>query len=211
MDIHILKREKKFSGPDKHCPRNVTDLAGSLVTNSRPPGRLQERPIDQTGRSGCRTLERVRHRSALLMMWFQVPCVGVSGAGSNKACSAQPACRFSHSNCRQLSRHCPQRGSRRPRSESTFGLMCHTQVLAYKHTDTCFTALFPGLPGWAGTREVKPIWILLKQKTTSGSGISWAICKSAPRFRQITMPAPHHSAFYSPGALLAAQPTASKH
>jgi len=27
----------------------------------------------------------------------------------------------------------------------------------------------------------------------SGSGISWAICKSAPRSRQITAPAPHHS------------------
>ena len=25
-------------------------------------------------------------------------------------------------------------------------------------------ALCPGLPGWAGTREVKPIWILLKQR-----------------------------------------------
>jgi len=25
------------------------------------------------------------------------------------------------------------------------------------------------------------------------SGISWAICQSAPRPRQITMPAPHHS------------------
>ena len=29
----------------------------------------------------------------------------------------------------------------------------------------------------------------------SGSGISWAICKSAPRSRQITTPAPHHSFF----------------
>ena len=29
----------------------------------------------------------------------------------------------------------------------------------------------------------------------SGRGISWAICKSAPRSRQITMPAPHHSVF----------------
>ena len=29
----------------------------------------------------------------------------------------------------------------------------------------------------------------------SGSGISWAICKSAPRSRQITMPAPQHSVF----------------
>ena len=29
----------------------------------------------------------------------------------------------------------------------------------------------------------------------SGNGISWAICKSAPRSRQITTPAPHHSVF----------------
>ena len=45
----------------------------------------------------------------------------------------------------------------------------------------------------------------------SGSGISWAICKSASHSRQITMPAPHHSVFYRPDALPAAQPTASKH
>jgi len=37
------------------------------------------------------------------------------------------------------------------------------------------------------------------------------MCKSAPRFRQITTPAPHHSVFYRPDALPAAQPTASKH
>ena len=58
---------------------------------------------------------------------------------------------------------------------------------------TRFTALCPGLPRWAGTRKVKPIWLLLKQETVSGSGISWAICKSAPRSRQITTPVPHHS------------------
>ena len=45
----------------------------------------------------------------------------------------------------------------------------------------------------------------------SGSGISWAICKSAPCSRQITTPAPHYSVFYRPDALPAAQPTASKH
>ena len=72
-------------------------------------------------------------------------------------------------------------------------------------------ALFPGLPRWAGTRKVKPIWILLKQETVSGSSISWAICESAPRSRQIIMPATHHSVFYRPDALPAAQPTASKH
>ena len=43
------------------------------------------------------------------------------------------------------------------------------------------------------------------------SGISWAICKSAPCSRQITTPATHHSVFYRPDALLAAQPTVSKH
>jgi len=37
------------------------------------------------------------------------------------------------------------------------------------------------------------------------------MCKSAPRSRQITTPAPHHSVFYRPDALPAAQPTASKH
>ena len=38
----------------------------------------------------------------------------------------------------------------------------------------------------------KPIWILLKQETVSGSGISWAICKLAPCSRQITVLSAHH-------------------
>ena len=59
------------------------------------------------------------------------------------------------------------------------------------NNNTRLRALFPGLPGWAGTRKEKPIWILLKQETVSGSGIRWAVCKSAPRSRQITTPAPH--------------------
>ena len=45
----------------------------------------------------------------------------------------------------------------------------------------------------------------------SGSGIIWAICKHALCSRQITMPASHHSVFYRPDALPAAQPTASEH
>jgi len=49
---------------------------------------------------------------------------------------------------------------------------------------------------------------LLEQEIVSGSGISWAICKSAPRPRQTTMPASHHSVFYRPDALPATQPTA---
>ena len=36
----------------------------------------------------------------------------------------------------------------------------------------------------------------------SGSGISWALCKSAPRCRQATTPAPHHSVFTGRMSLL---------
>ena len=67
------------------------------------------------------------------------------------------------------------------------------------HTHTHLTALCPGLPGWAGTRKVKPVWISLMQETVSGSGISWAACKSAPRSRQITTPASHHTDFLQAG------------
>jgi len=90
----------------------------------------------------------------------------------------------------------------------------HTPVIQYSFVLYCITALFSGnteVSRTVGTRKVKPIWILLKQETVSGSGISWAICKSAPLSRQMTMPAPHHSVFYRPDALPAAQPTASKH
>jgi len=48
-------------------------------------------------------------------------------------------------------------------------------------------ALFPGLPGWAGTRKVKPIWILLEQEKVGGSG------------RQITMPASSPLSFLHAG------------
>ena len=79
------------------------------------------------------------------------------------------------------------------------------------HTHTRLMALCPGLPGRASTRKVKPIWILVKQETVSGSGIGWTICKSAPRSRQITTPTPNCSVFYRPDALPATQPTVSKH
>jgi len=67
--------------------------------------------------------------------------------------------------------------------------------------------LCQGLLSRASTRKIKPIWILMEQEALSASGISWAICKSAPR--------PSHSStppiFYRLGALSAAQPTISKH
>ena len=84
---------------------------------------------------------------------------------------------------------------------------CNGKQAAAGHTHTHLTAPCPGLPGWAGTRKVKLIWILLKQETVSGSGIS----KSAPSSRQITTQAPHHSVSYRPDALHVTQATASKH
>jgi len=47
----------------------------------------------------------------------------------------------------------------------------------------------PGRSGWAGTRKVKIRKVktnldLLEQEIVSGSGICWAICKSAPHPRQ---------------------------
>ena len=92
---------------------------------------------------------------------------------------------------------------------SSSGMFKQCQQCQDKQTHP-FNGPFPGLPRWASTRKVKPSWILLKQETLSGSGISCAIYKSAPCSRQITTPAPHHSLFYTPDALLATQPTASK-
>jgi len=99
------------------------------------------------------------------------------------------------------------------RIEQTNTISLHTMqaVPIKRYTHTRLTALYLGLPRSAGTRKVKPMWILLKQETVSGNGISWAICKSAPSSRQITTPAPHHSVFYRPDSLPATQPTASKH
>jgi len=68
----------------------------------------------------------------------------------------------------------------------SYALMALYNTHTYTHTHIRLTALCPGLPGWAGTRKVKPIWILRKQVTVSGSGTRCAICKSAPRTRQTT-------------------------
>jgi len=58
-------------------------------------------------------------------------------------------------------------------------------VITHTHTHPLLTTRCPGLPRWAGTRKVKPVWILMKHPTI------------------------HF--FYRPYALPAAQPTASKH
>jgi len=84
----------------------------------------------------------------------------------------------------------------------------HTQHMGYKllQSDILwqppFNGLCPGLAGWASTRKVKPVWILLKQKAMSGSGVCWATCKPAPHCRQITKTEPYRSVFYRLDAFL---------
>ena len=46
------------------------------------------------------------------------------------------------------------------------------------HTHTPFNGPFSGTTQVSRYQKGKPIWILLKKETVSG--ISWAICKSAP-------------------------------
>jgi len=119
-----------------------------------------------------------------------------------------------HPHRRQCSDRCRMAGSRAllrlakyttsttmiaPPAGMTPGSQVSTPLCLSKHTHTRLTGLFPRLPGSAGTRKVKTIWILLKQETVSGSGISWAICKSAPSSRQIITPAPHRSVFLQAG------------
>jgi len=72
-------------------------------------------------------------------------------------------------------------------------------------THARLAALRPGLPGWAGTRKVKLIWILLKQETVSGSGMTWASLQTDNHASTPPL------SFYRPDALPATQPTASKH
>jgi len=82
-------------------------------------------------------------------------------------------------------------------------------MITHTHTHTQLTALCPGLPGWAGTREVKPIWILLKQEMVR----QWhhrshmQVCTSLQTDNHARTPP---LSFYRPDALPATQPTASK-
>jgi len=95
-----------------------------------------------------------------------------------------------------------------------FGKLLQWRWKMYTHTHT-HTHPFNG--PFSGTTRVSRYQ---KGKTnldfTGARDSEWqwhqlSMCKSAPHSRQITTSAPHHSVFYRPDALPAAQPTASKH
>ena len=73
-------------------------------------------------------------------------------------------------------------------------------------------ALLPGLPGWAGTRKAKPIWILLKQEISE-----WQWHRLGHMQVCTLLQADNHANtpplkfFCRPNALPAALETASKH
>jgi len=147
------------------------------------------------------------------LRWFSTTLNSTSSTPPN---SGQMASQYTHAQTDRHTQHIHAQNDTKLYLVNTTKLGCCTFFHSpyrwnHTHTHTRLTALCPGQPGWAGTRKVKPIWILLKQETVSGSGISWAICKSAPRSRQTATPAPHHSVFYRPDALPVTQPTVSKH
>jgi len=89
-------------------------------------------------------------------------------------------------------------------------------VRTHTHTQSFYRSfgICLGPPGWAGTRKVKtrkvkPIWIYWSKR-------QWVAVASAGQYAslyliQITTPTSHHSVFYRPDALPAAQPPESKH
>jgi len=66
---------------------------------------------------------------------------------------------------------------------SIYTWITHTHT--HTHTQT-FNSPLSGTIWVSRYQKGKPIWILLKQETVSGSSISWVICKSAPHSREIT-------------------------
>ena len=71
----------------------------------------------------------------------------------------------------------------------------NTYKHAYTHTYNRFNGPFSGTTQVSWYQKGK---VNLKQETVSGSGMSWAICKAAPRSRHITTPAPQFFAGQMP-------------
>ena len=86
--------------------------------------------------------------------------------------------------------------------------ICISSILTQTHTHTRLTVWdYPGDQYQKGKTNLD----FTEARDSEWQWHQLGICKSAPRSRQITTPAPHHSVFYRPDAFPVAQPTASKH
>jgi len=73
---------------------------------------------------------------------------------------------------------------------------CITHTHTYTHTTVLRPSWILSGTTWVSRHQKgKTNLDLLEQEIVSGSGINWAVCKSAPWPRHITMPASHHSDF----------------
>jgi len=88
-------------------------------------------------------------------------------------------------------------------------VLCICLIFTHTRTHTHLMALCPGLPGWAGTRKVKPILVFTEAR-------KWVTATSAgPYANNLQLPPDRlpcqHPTTQFVQALPAAQPTASKH
>jgi len=82
------------------------------------------------------------------------------------------------------------------------------KLLTYHTTQNRFTALFPGPPGWAGTRR-ELLDFMVQGKINRGRHTDNRAGSHSIRTNQ--WPPPPSPIFYRPDALLATQPAVSKH
>ena len=110
-----------------------------------------------------------------------------------------PSCSYYWKNSVQHSKHTDvQRCNTNIKTKAKSGCLVwhwHGSVTGRLFKPKGKTWLFNGHLSGTTRVQVKPIWTLLKQETMSGSGIRWAICKSAPRSRQI--PHQHPTAVFT--------------
>jgi len=104
-------------------------------------------------------------------------------------------------------------GSLRDLSDEQYDDYCHQQVycpVGYTHTHP-FNGPLSGTTRVSRYEKGKTNLDFIGARDSEWQWHQLGMCKSAPRSRQITTPASHHSVFHRPDALPAAQPTASKH
>ena len=133
--------------------------SGVVLTSERP---TRGRPTDRT----CSPSAKFQHQSDCT--------VKLLISGSTKA-NIPPS---ADNQCSQLTHQMYPRKTTTSDRNVTGNLFNASSPMNHKqkhtHTHSRLTALCPGLPGWDSIRKAKPIWILLKQETVSGSGISCA-------------------------------------